>query len=420
MNSLKRNLGYMFWTFAEQASVMAIPRLVFWPIAAYLVGKESFGVFVFAFAITSIIGMQPGNGLATGLLRHLSDYDEAGRRQLCGIAMRLCHRAMVIVVLAGLMLLAVLGSVPLLQRDVLYCLIPLTLSLYSENQTHLLLTESRFRRRFRARAIWFLVRSIFNVLTGILGATLGGLVGMAWGFTAGNVCVYVALRFRYRQWFKASYDEQKASVLKQVWLQITIAGIIAFAGPYLNRIILGSIHGFKDTADLVAATSVAYIFLAPIICISALLLSVISSYTSMHDLSKSAKMQLLAILLFGTIICPIGLRLFAAHIIHILYPGFGDESIRLLHILILLIISETVVNLCRPFVMKFGSVRLVPFINSVSLVATLVPALCLIPFYRATGAAWAIVVGSAVTGGLWMLSLVWIYCRSAESTVVCS
>jgi O-antigen/teichoic acid export membrane protein len=232
--------------------------------------------------------------------------------------------------------------------------------------------------------------------------------------------VYIALRLKYREWFKARYDVQKAHVLKQVWLQITVAGIIAFAGPYLNRIVLGSVHGFSDTADLVAATSVAYIFLAPIMCISALLLSVISSYTSMHDLSKPAKRQLLVILLFGTVICPIGLRLFAADIIHILYPSFGDESVRLLHILILLIISETVVNLCRPFVMKFGSVRLVPFINGASLVATLVPALCLIPFYRAIGAAWAIVIGSAVTGGLWLLSLVWIHCRSAENAIACS
>jgi O-antigen/teichoic acid export membrane protein len=415
MNKFKRNVGYIFWSFAEQASVIAMPRLVFWPIAAYLLGKESFGIFIFAFSITSILGMQPGNGLATGLLRHLSDFDKEKQRQFCGIAMRLCHKAMLVIVAMGLLSFVVLGSTDLVSRRVIYCLIPLTISLYPENQTHLLLTESRFHRKFKQRAVWFAVRSIINIIGGVIGAKAAGLIGLVWGFVIGNMIVYVILRVRYQEWFDTSYDTSMAVVLKKIWLHITIAGIIAFAGPYLNRIVLGSVHGFNDMADLVAATGVSYIFLAPIACVGALLLSIISRYNSIHDLSRDARIQWLFMFVFGVAICPIGLRLFAPSILKMLYPGFGEESSGLLQILIWLVVTETVVNLCRPFVMKFSSVKLVPIINGINLIATLVPALCLIPIYRSTGAAWAIVIGSGITGCLWLVAAGYIYYRPMES-----
>ncbi len=416
MFPISRKVSYLFWTFVEQTALMALPRLVLWPIAAYMVGKESFGIFVFAFAIASILGLQPGNGLATGLLRHLSDYEEPQQRQFSGIALRLCHKAMVVIVGIGMLVFSILGAADLISRPVVYCLIPLILSLYAENQTHLLLTECRFHRQFKQRAIWFTVRSIVNIIGGVAGAKVAGLMGLVWGFSIGNMIVYAILRVQYQEWFRGSYDAKMAGILKKVWLQITIAGIIAIAGPYLNRIILGSIHGFNDTADLVAATSVTFIFLAPITGVSGLLLSIISRYSSIKDLSRQSKIQLFCVFILGAVVCPAGLRLFASRIMNTLYPNFGEASVQLLNILIWMLISETVVNLCRPFVMKFGSVRLVPIINGASLVATLVPAFCLIPVYGTVGAAWAIVVGSIVTGGLWLIATTWVYFRSTKKT----
>lgn len=414
LRNLKRNFGYVFWTFAEQASVIAIPRLVLWPLAAYVIGKEDFGVFVFAFAITSILGIQPANGLATAILRHLSDYNKEQQQQFCGIAMRLCHRAMIIVLLAGLLCCVIVAGTRLQSSQVVYCLIPLILSLYPENQTHLLLTESRFHRRFRKRAFWFGIRSIIIVIAGYLGAELAGLIGLAWGYSIGHFLIYGFLRYQYREWLKTASDLEMVFVLKKVWLHITVAGVIAFAGPYLNRIILGGLHGFTETADLVAATSVAFIFLAPITSISGLLLSVISRYESINDFSLQARWQWLCMLILGMVVCPLTLKYFSSSIIHFLYPGFGDKSVELLKILIWMIMASTVVNLCRPFVMKFGSVRVVPLINIISLAATLGSALVLIPIYKTTGAAWAIVSGSIVTAALWFLYASRIYILSKK------
>ncbi|MFH1370573.1 MAG: hypothetical protein ABII09_04725 [Planctomycetota bacterium] len=65
--------------FAEVAATLAIPRLVLFPLAAYFIGKEQFGVFMTAMSVALILGTQMGEGLSTGLLKHLSDYPEQQR-----------------------------------------------------------------------------------------------------------------------------------------------------------------------------------------------------------------------------------------------------------------------------------------------------------------------------------------------------
>jgi len=389
-----------------------MPRLILWPLAAYVVGKEEFGIFVTAYAVAFIVGIQPGNGLATGLLRHLSDYDEQERAQLCGIAMKLGHKATVAIALTGLLLIGIVGYAGLVSWRLLNCIVPLTISLYFENQAHVLLAEKRFRRQFRERTLWLALRSTINVAGALLAAIFAGLVGLAWGFTVGNAVVYIILRMRRGQWFSARYNAGMAAVLKKVWLQITIAGVISVAGPYINRLVLSGVRGFEQTADLVAATSVTFIFLAPITCVGGLLLSIISRYTSIQKLSQRAKLQWLTLLIFGTTICPFVFRLIAPPLILLLYPSFGTEAVVLLRIMTWMIVSETLISMSRPIVMKFGPIQLPAVVNSASLVATLVPALLLIPAYGSVGAAWAIAIGSMATGSLWLGGTGWVYIKS--------
>lgn len=43
----KRYFGYTFWVGLEAAVFVGLPRLIIFPIAAYLLGKEDFGLFQF-------------------------------------------------------------------------------------------------------------------------------------------------------------------------------------------------------------------------------------------------------------------------------------------------------------------------------------------------------------------------------------
>jgi O-antigen/teichoic acid export membrane protein len=215
----------------------------------------------------------------------------------------------------------------------------------------------------------------------------------------------VIARIRHQDWLKEKKSSKMKTVLKKIWLQMTIAGVIAVSGPYLNRIILNGFYSYDNVADLVAATSVTYIFLAPITCIGGLILSMISRFELVTIIPKSTRFQLIVLLLFGVVIMIVAFRLFSSYIIKILYPSFGQASIVLLNILIWIIATESITNISRPFVMKFASIKLVPIINTVTLLATIIPALALISKFGTTGAAWSIIIGSAVTASLWFLGM---------------
>lgn len=97
------------------------------------------------------------------------------------------------------------------------------------------------------------------------------------------------------------------------------------------------------------------------------------------------------------------LFLFGDSVMRLMFPAFGGKSIALLHILILVVVSETLISLMQPFVMKFTPIRIIPVVNSINIAAILVSAVFMIPNYEASGAAWAIVFGSVVTGALWAI-----------------
>jgi len=82
----------LFWNFLEQASAAGISRLVLFPIVAYLVGKDEFGLFATALSFALIVGINPANGLAIGLLRNLSHYQDQQQKQLISTAVRMCHK----------------------------------------------------------------------------------------------------------------------------------------------------------------------------------------------------------------------------------------------------------------------------------------------------------------------------------------
>jgi O-antigen/teichoic acid export membrane protein len=409
---IKRDIGYTFWVFTEQAAYLAVPRLLLFPIAALLIGKQSFGVFSYALSITLILGMQPQMGLSTGLLRHLSEYGEAQRAQFLGTAMKMCHPVMFTIIAVGLVASIFAGLMHIAEWQMLNCLIPLLILLYSENQFLLILTETRFLRQFRQRAIWVTWRSVLGVIGGVIGALIGGAVGLSWGFMIGNSVLYIFLRTRYKPWFQTPYSKEMAAVLKASWLQITIAGVLTVSIPHINRIVLGSYHSYDAVADFVAATTVIFLYLAPTYCFGGLILSMLSRYSSVTQLSRRGKNYFLAIMLFGVFVLPVLMYVTGPAITRFMFPQFGEESVNLLTILVWIMPSETITALTRPFIYKFAPIKIIPIINTLSFLVILVLAFLLIPKYASRGAAWGYVAGNAFISLIGSGVCIWLFLAS--------
>ena len=210
---LKRDLGYVFWVLFEQVAFHALPRLLLFALAAYIIGKEGFGVFATALSVTLILGYQPQNGLGTGLLRHLSDYPEDKREEFFGTAVRLCRPAMMIIIVIGLIGIFIAGMTKLASWRLLNCLIPLLISLYPENLSMLLLTEKRYLRLFHHQAMWTSFRSVAAIILGIVGAIIWDEIGLAWGYMIGTMAVYALLRFRCNYQCQKTYNKEMLSDL---------------------------------------------------------------------------------------------------------------------------------------------------------------------------------------------------------------
>ena len=413
MNHLIRHSTYLFWTILEQFSISGISRLVLFPIVAYLVGKSDFGLFATALSFVLIVGVNPANGLAIGLLRTFSHYQDRQQEQLFSTAVRMCHKFLTYFVLIVLVLIIGVFTSGMMDKKTYMCLTLLAMSLYAENKFMLILTPLRYKRLFKERSLWFLGCSLCVLVIGLAGCYIFGVVGLAFGMMSAN---YLMCWIAAKKYYKADleYNIEQAKTLRHVWIHMTIAGMLILAGPNLNRIVLRFFSDNESVADLFAATGIAYVFVAPISNSSGLLLSMISKYKTANEISGYVFKMLFCVTIAGVII---GTALFgwaAPIILKLLFPEFGDRALGLFGILIWMIPSNVVTALVRPLITKFANVAWIPRINFTILAVTLVLMFSLIPHWGLAGAAWSVSICSIIAAILQLVLFCVIYIRSLK------
>ena len=184
---LRQKLGYLIWVVGEHAAIIGVPRFVLFPIGAYIIGKEDFGLFITAYSVAAVVGETPAHGMGIGVLREMKRVGPERERQLCRTAMDLCHRVVVAVVVIGLVAIIVAGGLRLISAVLALCLAALVLSLYPQNQVMVALTELRYHRRFRDRTTWFGIQAACATVAGLMGAATRSPVGLATGFALGQL-----------------------------------------------------------------------------------------------------------------------------------------------------------------------------------------------------------------------------------------
>ena len=159
-----------------------------------------------------------------------------------------------------------------------------------------------------------------------------------------------------------------------------------------------------------------FLFSVPITCLGSLLFSMISKYNSIEQFSIRGKIIFLLVTLFGITVMPVAFKLFGPFTVRVMFPKFGEDSVGLFGILVWAIPALTLISFSQPIVIKFAPVRVVPIINFVSMAATLLPAICLIPAYATKGACWAIAAGQIITGLLWTCGAVLLFVFKGSSS----
>lgn len=403
----KRYCGYSFWVALEVVIIVGVPKLVIFPLAAYFIGKEQFGIFLVALGIAMIVGVAPSNGLATGIIRNFTKLENSAKDILISTSVRLCKIAMSVVILVGLIGLAVAKYLDQVEPRVVYCIIPLLFFLYSWNLFQLQMVRYRVERRFAYRTIWYAILAVL-LLIAIPLAILGGAVGMAWGYSLGYFFAYIILSFKQRILFKKSvYDSKYSGLLKKIWFHSTVASMLGTSSRYIYRIILSVSHSFSSVSVLFGATNIMDLCMAPLSVLSSLLLSMLGGFVYFSDVGKKQRCVVLFAGLLITICATFGVLCFGPLLLSLMFPEFAEESAQILRSIIMIIPCAVAINFSRPFVVKFGRIEILPFLNFVNLIAHLLPALIFIPKLGIQGAVISYNIGYGVNAITWLGVLIW-------------
>lgn len=391
----KRHFGYLFWTVGENVLNLGITRILLFPLAAYIVGKELFGVFVTAYSIVAILGNAPAGGLGMGVLRQIASHPQEKYHRFYSTAIGLCRSVMIIFVLALLFSVAVAAMLKLVPSQLLFCVAPLVITLYSENQFEIIMTKFRVERLFRQRTIWTGIRVFSLLIGGIVGAFMFGIMGLACGYAIGSVASFAILRLKQEK--NTTSDPEIAKALKKVWLHLMIAFILGFSRVYISRIVVSLQCGYLAVSDFYGATSVINLYLIPAICGSSLLMSMLGKYTRLSELSYQARLQCLLGAGGAAIFLPLLLWKSGPFVLHLLFPEFGENTERLLAITTWALPFGIVFMALRPFLYKFAPVHYIPIANTVIALGYIVPTIVFIILWGVRGAAFSFVCGNVIS-----------------------
>jgi len=412
---IKRYLGYISWVGLEVIIFTGLPRLVIFPIVAYFIGQEEFGLFIFLLGIVMMVGKAPSVGLETGIIRFFAELEDSARRILSYTCIRLCKIAMLVIVAIGGIGLVIARYLYEVELKIIWCLIPLLIFLYTWNLFELQMVKYRIERRFAYRTGWYSLLSLL-LLIALPAAFFGGTIGMAWGYTFGYVVVYVLLSWKQNTLLRnLPYDVKLAKRVKKLWWHISLASVLALSSRYIYRIVLGISGSYSDVSVFFGATNIIDLCMAPMGILSSLLLSMLSGFSRLEEVGKRQKY----IVGVAAVSISVGavLLVFVAGpwMLSIMFPQFADESARILRFLVIAIPCGVIILFSRPFVTKFGPIKFIPILNLVTLLAHFLPAILLIPKRGTDGAVIAYTIGYGLSAASWLMALAWVFVSNRRS-----
>jgi O-antigen/teichoic acid export membrane protein len=186
---------------------------------------------------------------------------------------------------------------------------------------------------------------------------------------------------------------------------------------YAPRLLLGFLA--NDTVavtTLYVATSMASLFSIPVGLISALVLSVIASFSSIEQFRAHARAYLAITL--GLAVGVIAASFIVGRwMIVWLYPGVAAGALAIFPWIVLAGGTMVVMLMMRPLAVKFASMRRMWSLPGITLVLQLIGLVVSVPLFGITGAAISLLVTGAASMVMWLANFAWI-CRQGQVAAI--
>ncbi len=404
MSEITRFGRYLSWTVADQIIGLGVPRLVLFPILGAWLGKDAFGAFGIALSLTQMIGLSPSNGLMGYLIRDYSRESEA--RQALMVRTTLVLTALVVLPFTLFFVFgAGLISHAYDNHPTLIRLLPfLGLHLLFTNVGETALTVYRIRRAFGFVALIHAVQALLLFLALPLFYVQGDSSVATAYLIAGAAALAVQLRMdRASLLTRPFYAPRFAQAALRVWPAFSLSALISLSAGYLDRLLLGYWWSAADVAPFFAAVSTASMAAVPATLVSNLILSLLGKVRGDQGLSRGFHRRYFLGACASSVVVYVVGSLLGKPLLGILYPTYIDDALPLWNYAVGGFAVINLSQLFRPFVSKFLSPAILPMLSGASLTGRLIPLLLLVPSSGRLGAAQALLIGSTVTGLLWLV-----------------
>ncbi len=404
---LSRLSGYVFWTLFDQFCVIGLPQMALFPLLAYQMGNEEFGVFVLAIGFITMIGGSPSLGLQSYILRDAVNYPEHERFFMVRTMM-----VMSLIITVPIGLVFILGNswiaetyrTPLLAR----LFPPLGCYLIFFNVVETGLAIFRMLRQFHRMAIVHLCHNLL-LFSAIPLYRIGGfdLLSYAWIIsTFLTIILFVVMQSR--EIFRTPvFHWGFARAALQCWWPFSLSSFLTLSAGKLDRLFLGYWWPPEVVAGFYVAISIASVFILPLSLISGLILSLLSSKKDQYFWKK----QQYLLYGLGSTLCCVALCLLGMAIgtpvLQTFYPTLAQDALPLWTPVIIGIVIGALPVMLRPFITKFLPPVVMLRLITVSMMIKVGLVLALVPRYGASGAAFGVLLASLATSGLWLLTYAW-------------
>lgn len=400
----KRISGHFFWYMTGYFVQMGLPQLLLFPLCMHLVGEESFGKFIYAYGIVSMIGLAPTKGLIDTFLRNIASISESRRNLFLSTILILAAFSVgILLLLAGIVLSITAGFVA--ERQLLVWIGFIAIAFAAQNMVAIKLTSFSFQRQFALRAFWQTLESLagFGAIPCII---LFGVWGLPIGYIIGHITVFLLLYFVHGHSLRKGisfFDFNMAKRIITTWLVLSGSIVFLLSSRYIHRSILGFWSDYEAVSTFFVATAVLEIFVMPLNIMGLFGFSILSRHSSTKLFSKrfcglySVASLMIAIVFYVLIL------LLSKYMLRIMYPSVAEAAWKLVPITAIGVSMTVLVHFVRPFVIKFSSSKTILAISIISFIAHTCTAFLLIPKWNITGAVYAYCIGNSVVGLTWMI-----------------
>lgn len=385
--------------------MLGFPRLVLFPLLAWILTGPEFGDFIIALSVMQMIGAAPTNGVTGYVLRDAANHSPSDQTLILRTAL-ISSAALMFTI--GLIIAAanpwIAGLWP--GSNVAELLPLMAIWLVCQNLAQVAMAVWRVRRQF-ARLVIARAAEATMLFSAIPLYHLVGMRGVAIGFALGGLAALATIFYIERATFLGGgrwFDWRFVRGILRVWAPLSISALIYLSSGYLDRLVLGAYWPTSESTQVAAffvATSIARVFLTPANQASALLLSLLGRVRSSDRFGRrfyiAYAVGLLAVngllIVVGMLLGPFALRL--------LYSETASEAQKLWGWAIVAMSLLSLQVGSRPFVTKFLPPVVIPILTAVMVISRVVPIVLLVPSGGALGAAHALLIGSAISSACW-------------------